>query len=60
MKETESLDNVGVTSKTEPIINYQEGQNITKEEHKINTVTAQTVNTIMIYNETAKEVYIDK
>ena len=36
IKETNFLDNMGVTSRTEPIINYQEGQNITKKDHKIN------------------------
>ena len=54
-----SLDNMGVTIRTEPIINYQEGQNTTKKD-KINNVTLQTDNTIMVYNETTKEVYIDK
>ena len=48
-----------VTSRTEPIVNYQEGQNITKI-NKITNVTPQTDNTIMIYNKTTKEVYIDK
>ena len=51
---------MGVTIRTEPIINYQEGQNITKKDHKINNVTPQTDNTIMVYNEITKEVYIDK
>ena len=51
---------MGVTSRTEPIANYQEGQNIAGEDHKINKLTHQTDNTIMIYNETTKEVYIDK
>ena len=36
IKEANSLDNMGVTSRTEPIINYQEGQNIAKKDHKIN------------------------
>ena len=43
IKEANSLDNMG-----EPIINYQEGQNITKKDHKINNVTLQTDNTISI------------
>ena len=51
---------MGVTIRTEPIINYQEGQNITKKDHKINNVTPQTDNTIMVYNEITKEVHIDK
>ena len=60
IKEANSLDNMGVTIRTEPIKNYQEGQNITKKDHKINNVTPQTDNTIMVYNEITKEVYIDK
>ena len=60
IKEVNSLDNMGVTSRTEPIVNYQEGQNITKKDHKINNVTPQTDNTIMVYNEITKEVYVDK
>ena len=60
IKEANSYDNMGVTIRTEPIINYQEGQNITKKDHKINNVTPQTDNTIMVYNEITKEVYIDK
>ena len=51
---------MGVTSRTEPVINYQEGQNITKKDHKVNNVTPQTNNAIKIYNKTTKEVYIDK
>ena len=47
-----------VTSRTEPIVNYQEY--ITVTNHKINNVTRQADNKVMIYNETAKEVYIDK
>ena len=43
IKEANSLDNI-----REPIINYQEGQNITKKDHKINNVTLQTDNTISI------------
>ena len=58
IKNTDCLDNMGVTSRTEPIINYQEGQNIMVKDHKINIVTHQTDNTIMIYNETTKEAYI--
>ena len=50
---------MGVTSRTEPIVNYQEGKNITKKDYKINNVTPQT-DTTVIYNETTKEVYIDK
>ena len=50
IKEASSLDNMGVTGRTEPIVNYQEGQNLTKKYHKINNVTPQTDNTIMIYN----------
>ena len=60
IKEANSLDNMGVTSRTESIVNYQQGQNITKKDHKINNVTPQTDNTIMVYNEITKEVYIDK
>ena len=30
------------------------------KDHKINNVTHQTDNTIMIYNETTKELYIDR
>ena len=59
IKEAISLDYMGVTSRTEPIVNYQEGQNIAKNDHEIN-ITSQTDNTIMIYNEITKEVYIDK
>ena len=52
---------MGVTIRTEPIIDYHEGQNITKKDHKINSVTPQTAeNTIMVYNEIIKEVYIDQ
>ena len=60
MKEANSLDNMGVTSRIESIVNYQQGQNITKKDHKINNVTPQTDNTIMVYNEITKEVYVDK
>ena len=49
IKETDSVDNMGVTSRTESIVNYQEGQNITVKNHKINNVTTQTGNTIMKY-----------
>ena len=48
-----------VTIRTEPIINYREGQNITKKDHKIDNVTPKTDNTIMVCNEITKEVYID-
>ena len=51
---------MGVTIRTEPIINYQEGQNITKKDHKINNVIPQKDNTIIVCNEIKKEVYIDK
>ena len=60
IKEANSLDNMGVTIRTEPIINYQEGQNITKKDHKINNVIPQKDNTIIVCNEIKKEVYIDK
>ena len=60
IKEANSLYIMGLTSRTEPVVNYQEGQHIAMEDHKINNVTPQTDNTIMIYNEIAKEVYIDK
>ena len=40
-------------------MNYQEGYNISAEEHKINSLE-KTDNLIMIYNETTTEVYIDK
>ena len=49
IKETDSVDNMGVTSRTESIVNYQEGQNITVKNHKINNVTTQTGNTVMKY-----------
>ena len=51
---------MGVTIRTELVVNYQLGQNITVKDYKRNNVTHQTDNTIMIYNETTKEVYIDK
>ena len=35
IKETDSPDNMGVTSRTEPIVNYQEGQNITVKDKKL-------------------------
>ena len=60
IKKENSLDNMRVTSRTEPIVNYQEGQNITKKDHKVNNVTPQTDDTIMIYDEITKEIYIDK
>ena len=37
-----------VTSRTEPTVNYEEGQNITKKNHKINNVTPWTNNTVYI------------
>ena len=30
---------MGVTNRTKPILSYQEGQNITNKDHKINNVT---------------------
>ena len=60
IKEANSYDNMGVKIRTEPIINYQEGQNITKKDHKINKVIPQKDNTIIVCNEIKKEVYIDK
>ena len=51
---------MGVTIRTEVIVNYQVGQNITVKDYKTNNVTHQIDNTITIYNETTKEVYIDK
>ena len=58
-KETNPQDNKEVTSSTGPIMNYQEGYNISAEEHKINSLE-KTENLIMIYNETTTEVYIDE
>ena len=58
-KETNPQDNKEVKSNTGPIMNYQEGYNISAEEHKINSLE-KTDNLIMIYNETTTEVYIDK
>ena len=49
---------MGVTIRTELVVNYQLGQNITVKDYKRNNVTHQTDNTITIYNETTKEVYI--
>ena len=49
-----------VTSRTEPIVDYQERQNTSKKNHKINNVTPKTDTTVIIYNEITKEVYIDK
>ena len=46
IKETDSVDTMGVTSRTEPIINYQVGQNITVKDRKIYKVTPQTDNHI--------------
>ena len=51
---------MGVTIRTELVVNYQLGQNITVKDYNRNNVTHQTDNTITIYNETTKEVYIDK
>ena len=42
------------------MVNFQDGQNTTVKDHKINNITPKTNNTIIIYNETIKEVYIDK
>ena len=42
---------MGVTNRIESIVNYEEGQDITKKDHKIN-VTPETYNTTTIYNET--------
>ena len=42
------------------MVNFQDGQNTTVNDHKINNITPKTDNTIIIYNETIKEVYIDK
>ena len=53
-KETNSLGNMSVISITKPIISYQDGQNITKSDHKIINMTPQTDNTAMIYNEITK------
>ena len=58
-KETNPQDSKEVTSSTGPIMNYQEGYNISAEEHKINSLE-KTENLIMIYNETTTEVYIDE
>ena len=59
-KEANSLANMGVTSRTEPIVDYQERQNTSKKNHKKNNVTPKTDTTVIIYNEITKEVYIDK
>ena len=40
-------------------MNYQEGYNISAEEHKMNSLE-KADNSIMIYNKTTTEVYIDK
>ena len=42
---------MGVTNRIESIVNYEEGHDITKKDHKIN-VTPETYNTTTIYNET--------
>ena len=47
---------MGVTSRTEPIVDYQERQNTSKKNHKINNVTPKTDTTVIIYNEITKEV----
>ena len=51
VKQTDSLDIMGVTNRIESIVNYEEGHDITKKDHKIN-VTPETYNTTTIYNET--------
>ena len=51
VKQTDSLDIMGVTNRIESIVNYEEGHDITKKDHKIN-VTPKTKNTTTIYNET--------
>ena len=48
-----------VTSSTGPTVNYKEGHNIPVKDHKIN-LSEKTGNLIIIYNETAREVYIEK
>ena len=58
-RKTNPQDNKQVTSSTGPIMNYQEGYNISAEEHKINSLE-KTDNLLTIYNETTTEVYIDK
>ena len=60
IEEIDSLDNMEVTNRTEPIVKHQERQNITVKDHKINNITLQTDNTIITYIETTKEVYIEK
>lgn len=51
VKQTDFLDIMGVTNRIESIVNYEEGHDITKKDHKIN-VTPETYNTTTIYNET--------
>ena len=58
-KETNPQDNKEVTSSAGPIMNYQEGYNMSAEEHKISSFE-KTDNLIMIYNETTTEAYIEK
>ena len=58
IKGTDPQDNKEVKS-IGPIINYQEGYNVPAKKHKINS-SEKTDNSIMIYNEAATEVYIDK
>ena len=43
-----------VISITKPTISFQDGQNITKNDHKIINMTPQKDNTVMIYNEITK------
>ena len=38
---------MGVTSRTEPIVNYQDRENIIVKDHKINDATHQTDNKII-------------
>ena len=47
---------MGVTSTMEAKINYQERHNVIVKDHKINNVTPQIVNIIMIYTESTKEI----
>ena len=60
IEEANSLDNMGLTSRAEQS-EAKWGKNIIKKDHKINNnVTPETDNTMMIYNEITKAVYIDK
>ena len=45
-----------MTSTMEAKINYQERHNVIVKDHKINNVTPQIVNIIMIYTESTKEI----